>query len=137
MSECAKEPEADSNVTEKNVEASVGKTAKDRLSYRNDEARDRVTENDIWSDSDWSSVSYFSVEAGDGGHDRVLSVEAGDGGDGASGATAWTANDDGHRTGSCGFQFGLRLGANRSLSRFFRMGVGARMGVGLSNRIGV
>ena len=54
-------------MTEKNVEASVGKTAKDRLSYRNDEARDRVTENDIWSDSDWSSVSYFSVEAGDGG----------------------------------------------------------------------
>ena len=39
------------------------------------EACDRVTDNDIWS-----SVSFFSVEAGDGGYDRVLSVGAGEGG---------------------------------------------------------
>jgi hypothetical protein len=61
-----------------------------------------VTENDIWS-----SVSFFSVEAGNGGHDRVLSVGAGEEGASGATATAWTADDDDSRTGNCGFHVGL------------------------------
>jgi hypothetical protein len=71
-----------------------------------------VTENDIWS-----SVSFFSVEAGDGGYDRVLSVGAGEGGASGAAATAWTANDDGRGTGNCRFHVGLvsRIGGVRFL----------------------
>ena len=79
-------------------EPSVGKATKGLSSYRSVEARDGVTVKDLWS-----SDSYFSVEAGDGGSHCI--VEAGDGG---SGATGRTANDDGCRNFlSVAFEFSV------------------------------
>jgi hypothetical protein len=110
--------DAESNVIETRagvgkVEASVAKLANDLSSYRSLEARDGVTVKDRYS-----SDSYFSVEAGDGG--SYCSVEAGDG---WSGATGRTANNDGCRTGNFGFHFGLGLGGDQRVFRSFRMGV--------------